>query len=149
MQITPYLHFDGKCAEALEFYKSKLGAKIEFMMKFKETPGGPDPKMVTPQMMDQVMHASFKLGDSVVFASDCGKPMSGFSLTLSLKTAEEVDRLFKVIADGGETFQQPSETFFSKRFAIANDRYGVNWILLVPSDMNENANREKGSLASV
>ncbi len=122
MTITPYLHFDGKCAEAIEFYKKTL---------------------------NQVMHSSFKIGDTTILASDCGKPMQGFSLTLNLTAVDEVDRLFKALSDGGQVFQQPIDTFYAKRFAIANDRYGVNWILIVPQPMTESAKHEHGTLASV
>ena len=77
--------------------------------------------------------------------------MNGFSLTLTVKTADDVDRLFKALSEGGKVQQQPTETFFSKRFAMTDDRYGVNWILLVEQEMgsNSNANRKNGSLASV
>jgi PhnB protein len=149
MQITPYLHFDGKCEQALKFYEKALGATIECIMHFKDSPVPCDPNMVKPEQLDQVMHSSFKIGDTTILASDCGNAMGGFSLTLSLKNAEEVDRLFKVLSEGGQVFQAPSETFFSKRFGVCNDRYGVNWILMVPQEMNSAATRETGTLASV
>lgn len=150
MQVTPYLHFDGKCAEAIEFYKKALGAQVEVLMRFKDSPVPNDPNRVKPEQMNHVMHSSFTIGDTKILASDCGQALQGFSLTLSLKSAEEVDRLFKTLSEGGQVFQAPTETFFSKRFAIANDRFGVNWILLVPQEMNADpTKREAGSLASV
>ncbi len=149
MTITPYLHFDGKCAEAIEFYKKTLGAQVEVVMRFKDSPMPNDPNKVKPEMMNQVMHSSFKIGDTTILASDCGKPMQGFSLTLNLTAVDEVDRLFKALSDGGQVFQQPIDTFYAKRFAIANDRYGVNWILIVPQPMTESAKHEHGTLASV
>ena len=149
MQVTPYIHFDGKCAEAIEFYKKALGAQVEVVMRFKDSPVPCDPNMVKPEQLNQVMHSSFTIGDTKILASDCGQAMQGFSLTLSLKSAEEVDRLTKVLSDGGQVFQAPSETFFSKRFAVMNDRFGVNWILLVPQEMSGSpTQREAGTLAN-
>lgn len=149
MQVTPYLHFDGKCAEAIEFYKQVLGAQVEVVMRFKDSPVPCDPNMVKPEQLNQVMHSSFKIGDTTILASDCGQALQGFSLTLSLKSADEVDRLFNVLSEGGRVFQAPSSTFFSPRFGVLNDRYGVNWILLVPQEMPSNAKQEAGTLAAV
>jgi PhnB protein len=131
MQVTPYLHFDGNCAEALEFYRKALNAKIETVMRFKDAPPSNDPQSkVQPEMLNQVMHSSFRVGDTNIMASDCGKPMQGFSLTVGLESDAEVDRLFNALSAGGQVFQAPQETFFASRFTVFNDPYGVNWILL-------------------
>ena len=131
MQVTPYLHFDGNCAAALEFYKKALGAKVEVVMQFKDAPPSNDPQnKVSPEMLNQIMHASFRVGDTTIMASDCGKPMQGFSLTIGLESDAEVDRLFNALSAGGQVFQAPQETFFASRFGVCNDPYGVNWILL-------------------
>jgi PhnB protein len=149
MEVTPYLHFDGKCAEAIEFYKQALNAKVEVVMRFKDGPGANDPNVVKPEQLNQVMHSSFTIGDTKILASDCGQSMGGFSLTLSVKSPAEVDRLCKALGEGGKVLQAPNETFFSPRFAVLDDRFGVNWILLVPQEMNANQKRETGTLASV
>ncbi len=148
MQITPDLHFDGKCEEALKFYESALGAKIEVILRFKDSPVPHDPNMVKPGMENQVMHSSISIGDSKILASDCGSPLQGFSLTLSLSSADEVERLCNVLGKGGHVLQQPSKTFFSERFAMLNDRYNVNWILLVPQEMPNSPKSESGVLAT-
>jgi PhnB protein len=135
MQVQTYLHFDGKCAEAIEFYKKTLGAKVDVVMRFKDAPGPQDPNMVKPGMENQVMHSSFKIGDTTILASDCGKPAAGFSLTIGVTSNDEVDRLFKAISDGGQVQQAPTETFFAHRFGVCNDRFGVNWIILNSKEM--------------
>jgi PhnB protein len=103
MQVQAYLQFDGRCEEALNFYKQALGAEIERLMRFKDAP---DQSMISPGSADKVMHASFRIGDSHIMASDgyCkGKPsFEGFSLTLLPETVAEAERLFKAIGDGGK-----------------------------------------------
>jgi len=136
MKVQSYLFFDGRCEEALDFYKKALGAKVEMMMRFKENPepvkegcaGG----TVQP---DKVMHASFRIGDTEVMASDgmcSGKPsFQGFSLTLNPKTEAEADRLFGVLAEGGQVQMPMEKTFFSPRFGVVADRFGVPWMVMV------------------
>src|SRR4030095_12684825 len=126
MQVQPYLFFDGRCEEALEFYSKKLGAKVEMLMRFKESPEPPQPGMVPPGSEDKVMHASFRVGDSTIMASDghCqGKPdFQGFSLSLTVPNDAEADRLFNALADGGKVQMPLTKTFFSSRFVIGGDR---------------------------
>jgi len=132
MQVKPYLQFDGRCEEALEFYRSALGAKVETLMRFKE---GPDCMEMPAGTGDKVLHACFRIGDSQIMASDgyCkGKPdFQGFSLTLEAANKEEADRLFKALEPGGKVQMPLTETFFSPSFGMLADRFGVSWMVLV------------------
>src|SRR5947209_20533981 len=110
MQVQPYLNFDGRCEEALEFYRRALGAEVTMLMRMKDSPAPAAPGMVPPGADNKVMHASFRVGDSTVLASDChcgGKPtFQGVSLSLTLASVAEADRRFAALADGG-TVQMP------------------------------------------
>ena len=131
MQVQPYLQFDGRCEEALEFYKSALGAEVEALMRFKE---GPDCMEMPQGTGDKVLHSCFRIGDSRIMASDgyCkGKPdFQGFSLTLQAADKDEADRLFKALEPGGQVQMPLTETFFSPRFGMVADRFGVSWMIV-------------------
>lgn len=133
MLIQPYLFFDGRCEEALEFYKSALGAQVTMLMRFKESPTPSD--MVPPGSEEKIIHSSFTVGDSTLMASDghCGgKPVfEGMSLSLSVSSEAEADRLFAALADGGQVRMPQSKTFFSPRFGMVVDRFGVSWMVIV------------------
>ncbi len=135
MHVQPYLFFDGRCEEALEFYGKKLGAEVTMLMRFKESPEPPQPGMVPPGSGDKVMHASFRVGDSTMMASDghCqGKPtFQGFTLSLTVPNDAEADRLFTALSDGGKVQMPLAKTFFSSRFGMVADRFGVGWMILV------------------
>ena len=132
MHVQPYLFFDGHCEEALDFYRSKLGAEVTALMRYKESP---DPGMCSPNTLDKVMHASFKVGDTTVMASDgrCqGKPsFQGFALTIMAANDSEAERLFGALADGGQVQMPLEKTFFSSRFGMVADRFGVGWMVIV------------------
>jgi PhnB protein len=131
MQIEPYLFFEGRTEEALEFYKSKLGAKVEAVIRYKENP---EPKYNPPNSDDKVMHALFRIGDSKVMASDgncTGKPsFQGFSLTFNAADEADAKRRFNALAEGGQVNLPLSETFFAKSFGMVADRFGVNWMVM-------------------
>ena len=133
MQIQPYLFFDGRCEEALEFYKKAVGAEVEMLMRFKEAP---DQSMMSPGSGDKVMHASMKVGDSTMLVSDgrnTGKPkFEGFSLTIYPKDEAEADKVFGALSAGGEVRMPMDKTFFAKRFGIVADRFGVGWMIIIP-----------------
>ena len=135
MQVQPYLFFDGRCEEAVEFYKKALGAKMEMFMRFKDSPEPPQPGMCAPGSENKVMHASFRIGDTVVMASDgrCeGKPsFQGFSLSLTAANDAEAERLFAAVADGGQVQMPLAKTFFSSSFGMVADRFGVSWMIIV------------------
>jgi len=133
MYIQPYLFFDGRCQEALDYYVSALGAKVEMAMKFKDSPEPPDQKMAQVSG-DNIMHASFRIGDSVVMASDGfgkGKPVfQGVSLSLTVNSVGDADRYFSALAKGG-TIQQPlTKTFFALSFGMVTDKFGVPWMVI-------------------
>ena len=117
MHVEPYLFFDGRCEEALEFYKKTLGAEVQMLMRFKDAPGPNDPNCAPPSNPNGVMHSSFKLGGQQIMASDGnsgGKPeFKGFSLTLAVNTEAEADRLFAALSEGGQVQQPMTKTFFS------------------------------------
>ena len=135
MQNQIYLFFDGRTDEALEFYKKTLGIEVEMLMRFKDAPGPQDPNCPPPKNPNAVMHSSFKLGDQRVMASDGdgnGKPeFKGFSLTLSVKTESEADKLFAALSQGGQVQQPLIKTFFSPKFGMLQDKFGMNWMVLV------------------
>ena len=132
MQVQPYLFLDGRCEEALNFYKKAIGAKVENLMRWKDNP---DPSVNNAANKDKVMHAHVKIGDATVFASDgrCeGKPeFKGFALTISTKTAAEADKMFNALSDGGKVQMPMTKTFFSERFGMLADKFGVGWMVIV------------------
>jgi PhnB protein len=132
--VQPYLFFDGRCEEALEFYRQALDAKVEALIRFKESP---DSDMCQPGIdPNKVMHANFRVGETQVMASDgqCeGKTnFQGFALSLSVPTEAEADRRFAALAKGGQVQMPLSKTFFSPRFGMVADRFGVLWMIIVP-----------------
>jgi PhnB protein len=132
MQLQPYLVFEGRCEEAIELYKKVLGAKVEMLMRFKEAPEGPPP---APANRDKIMHASLKIGEATVMASDGrmqGKPaFQGFALSLDLKTRQEAERVFNALAEGGQVQMPLGKTFFASAFGMLADRFGVSWMVIV------------------
>ncbi len=132
MQIQPYLFFDGRCDEALEFYRQALGAEVEMLMRFKDSP---EPAKCPAGSGEKVMHANVRIGGTTVMASDgrCeGKPsFQGFALSLSVPTAAEADRRFGALAKGGQVQMPLAKTFFSPRFGMVADRFGVSWMVYV------------------
>ncbi len=138
-QVQPYLFFDGKCEEALEFYKSALGAKVDMMMRFKESPDPVPPGMCAPTSDDKVMHAAFRVGETLIMASDGmagGKPeFKGFALSLNAKDEAEADRLFAALGQGGQVQMPMGKTFFAPRFGMVADNFGVGWMVIVPPAM--------------
>lgn len=135
MQVQPYLFFDGRCEEALEFYCKALGAEVTMLMRFKDSPE-PQPEGMCPQGAEEkVMHASFNIGETTLMASDgycTGKPsFQGFSLSLSAADPAQAERLFAVLADGGQVQMPLAKTFFSPCFGMVADRFGVGWMIIV------------------
>jgi PhnB protein len=132
--IQPYLFFDGKCEEALEFYQRALGASVTMLMRFKDSPEPPKPGC-TPPDLNKVMHAQFQIGETIVMASDgraTGNPkFEGFALSLTVKTEAEADQAFNALADGGKVEMPLAKTFFSARFGMVVDQFGVFWMILV------------------
>ncbi|MEI8150876.1 MAG: VOC family protein [Hyphomicrobiales bacterium] len=135
MHVQAYLFLDGRCEEAIEFYKKTLGAKVEMMMRFKECPDPMPPEMCPPGSENKILHSCLRIGDTAVMASDGmarGKPeFKGFSLSVSAKDEADADRLFNALADGGKVEMPLGKTFFSPRFGMLADRFGVGWMVIV------------------
>jgi PhnB protein len=135
MQVQPYLFFDGRCEEALEYYKTALGASVQMLMRFDESPEAPPPDKVAPSSGRKIMHASFTIGDTEVMASDGyakGQPeFKGFSLSIRTRSEAETDRVFAALADGGQVQMPLGKTFFSPKFGMLTDRFGVAWMVMV------------------
>jgi len=134
MQTQTYLFFDGRTEDALAFYKTALGIEVEMLMRFKDAP--PEAQQgCAPGSENKVMHSCFKLGDQRVMASDgrChGQPeFKGFALSLSAKDEAEADRLFGALGEGGKVEMPLMKTFFSPKFGMLQDKFGVNWMVLV------------------
>jgi PhnB protein len=134
MKVEAYLMFDGRCEEALEFYRRTLGAEVDMMMRFKDSP---DATMCAEGGEDKIMHASFRVGETNLMASDgrcTGKlEFRGFALSIAVATEAEADRVFAALAEGGEVQMPLTKTFYSPRFGMVADRFGVAWMVIVPA----------------
>jgi PhnB protein len=132
--VEPYLFFGGRCEEALQFYTQALGAKVDMMMRYNESPQPPPPGMVPPGFEKKVMHASFRIGGSRLMASDgCseGAKFEGFSMAISVGTEPEADRAFNALAEGGQIKMPLTKTFWSPRFGMLTDKFGIGWMVSV------------------
>jgi PhnB protein len=136
--VQPYLFFEGRCEEALEFYRRALGAQVLMLMRYKESPEPPQPGCPPPGSGDKVMHASFRIGRMTLMASDgrcAGKPaFQGFSLSLTVASEAEATRLFAALSEGGDVQMPLEKTFFSPRFGMVTDRFGVMWMVMVSGE---------------
>ena len=135
MRVQPYLFLDGRCEEAINFYVKVLDAKVEGRMRYKDCPEPAQPGMCPPGAEDKVMHAAFKIGETTVMASDgrCeGKPsFQGFSLSVNAASDAEAEKLFAALGEDGQVQMPMSKTFFSSRFGMVADRFGVSWMIIV------------------
>jgi PhnB protein len=132
MQLDPYIYFDGRCDEAIDFYREALGAEVSMLVRFKNAP---DPSMIRPGTEEKVMHANLRIGDKTVLVSDgrcTGQPsFQGFSLAITAADETEADRVFTALSKGGTVTMPMAKTFFSPRFGMLTDQFGVGWIVLV------------------
>ncbi|TXI30297.1 MAG: VOC family protein [Nitrosomonas oligotropha] len=132
--IQPYLMFGGRCEEALEFYRTALGAQVDMLMRFSESPDPTPPGMLPPGFENKVMHASFRIAGNVLMASDgceVGAQFKGFSLSIAVATEAEADRYFAALSDGGQVQMPLTKTFWSPRFGMLTDRFGIAWMINV------------------
>jgi PhnB protein len=132
--IQPYLFFGGRCEEALAFYKSAIGAQPEAVMRYKDSPEPAPPGMLPPDWENKVMHTAFRVGESLVMASDgCGESLnfSGFSLALSLPTEADAQKAFAALSEGGKVTMPLVKTFWSPCFGMLEDKFGVGWMVTV------------------
>jgi PhnB protein len=132
MQVQPYLFFDGRADEAIEFYKKSLGAKVDMLMRWKDSP---DKSMCSPGNENKVMHASLTIGEARVMASDgrnTGNPdFKGFALSLDAKDEATADQMFNALSAGGQVTMPMGKTFFAQRFGMVADKFGVNWMIIL------------------
>lgn len=133
MRVEPYLYFNGRCEEALEFYRNAIGATTRVVSRFKDNPA-----LAAPAgSEDSILHAELKIGDSTILASD-GQgtgpfEFRGFSLSITASTEAEAEKLFANLSNEGSIQVPLSATPFASRFGMLRDRYGVHWIVLSPA----------------
>jgi PhnB protein len=138
MNVNPYLDFNGRCDEAIEFYKGALGAEVNMLMRFKDmppVPNSPEGCGVTPGTENKVMHAELRIGDALLFASDgrCTGQANfhGIALSISADNDEKAAKIFNALSNGGKVNMPLGKTFFASTFGMVNDRFGVGWMVIV------------------
>ena len=131
MKLYTYINFGGNCREAFDFYAEHLGGKITMMAKHEDQP---NPESVPANWKNAVMHARIEMGDTVLMGADIPpdrfKQMRSAYLTLLLSSDAEAERVYALLADGGEIFMPMKETFYASRFAMLRDRFGTSWMLM-------------------
>lgn len=139
MPIQPYLFFEGRCEEAIEFYTGALGAKLDMMMRYNESPDPIPPGAIAPGSENKVMHASMHVGDDIIMLSDgnckCDAGFKGFSLSYTAPDAKAAERTFNALSEGGQVTMPLGKTFWSPCFGMLQDKFGVGWMVTVP-EMN-------------
>jgi PhnB protein len=135
MVVQPYLFFEGRAEEALEFYKKVLGAEVLMLLRVKDSPEPPQPGVLPPGSDNKILHMGFRIGDTTLLGSDgnCkGTPdFQGFSLSLTVPTADEAERKFAALSERGQVHMPLTQTFFSPKFGMLADRFGVQWMIMV------------------
>ncbi len=135
MRVEPYLYFQGRCEEALEFYRGAINAEGSVITRFADIPGS----QVPPGAETKVAHAELRIGDTTVLASDgcdAGEcAYNGFSLALTAADDSEAERLFAALAEGGSIQLPIQSTPFSSRFGIVADRFGVPWTVTTQAQL--------------
>ena len=132
MQIQPYMFYNGRCEEAIDFYRAAVGAEVTMLMRFKDSPE-PTPHGVE----EKVMHASLRIGDATLLVSDGRSSgqlsFQGFALSLTVADDAQAERLFAALGDGGQVQMPLTKTFFTSKFGMVADRFGVLWMVYVMS----------------
>lgn len=142
MRIDPYLFFNGRCEEAVNFYKAQLGAELQMMMRNSESPEPPPPGMLPPGSENKIMHASILIGGALVMMSDgmcdgseSASAFKGFSLSLDCADEAEARRVFDALAGQGGTVTMPlAKTFWAPLFGMVSDKFGVGWMVGVSGE---------------
>ena len=136
MKVQPYLFLEGRAEEAIAFYRQVLGAEVLALMRFRDCPDPMPPGMLPPGAEDRVMHAALRIGETEVLLSDghCSgnAAIQGVSLSVSVADPAEADRVFAALAEGGQVQMPIGKTFFSPRFGMVADRFGVSWMVIAP-----------------
>jgi PhnB protein len=134
MQVQPYMFFDGSCEEAIDTYRRALGAEVTMLMRYKEAPEKPPPGAVPEGWDDKVMHASLRIGDSVVMLSDGksqgGPKPNGYALSVTVANAASAQKTFDALSERGQVVMPLGKTFFAPLFGMTTDRFGVLWMVL-------------------
>ncbi|HET6576189.1 MAG TPA: VOC family protein [Fimbriiglobus sp.] len=134
--ITPYLFFGGRCDEALAFYRAALGAEVETVMRYDESPEPAPPGMLAPGFEKKVMHATFRVRGVQLMASDGINDKSkfgGFRLALAVPAEADARQAFDALAEGGSVQLPLSKTAWSLCFGMLTDKFGVGWMVNVPA----------------
>ncbi|MGV3740757.1 MAG: VOC family protein [Burkholderiaceae bacterium] len=136
--IQPYLMFGGRCQEALDFYARAVGAQVDMIMLFRDSPDPTPPGMLPPGFENKVMHSAFRIGGNTIMASDgCTEestPFRGFSLSYTVQTEDDAHRIFNALAEGGQVQMALTKTFWSPCFGMLSDRFGIAWMIMVPGE---------------
>jgi len=135
MEVQPYLFFDGRCDEAVDFYKKSIGAEVAMLLRFKDSPEPHRPGMLPPGAENKVMHGRLRIGETTILVSDgrcTGQPtFQGFSLSITVTSDADAERYFNALTNGGTVQMPMAKTFFSSRFGMVVDRFGVTWMVYV------------------
>jgi PhnB protein len=134
-EVQPYLFFNGRCDEALEFYQKALGAQVDFLMRYRENPDAFPPGVLPPGFENKVMHATFRIGETTLMASDgreVGPKFGGFSLSLTVPTVAVAKRVYAALASGGQPYMPLTKTFWSPCFGMLTDQFGMGWMISIP-----------------
>lgn len=130
--VQPYLFFGGRCQEAIDFYRSALGAEVKMLMLFRDSPEAAARETLPPGFEDKVMHSELQIGATSLMASDgCqeGTNFGGFALSISVPAEADADRMFAALVEGGSVQMALQKTFWSPRFGVLTDRFGVSWMI--------------------
>jgi PhnB protein len=143
MKLEPYLFFNGRCEEAIDFYKKALGAEVTMLMRMNEAPDPPPPGAIPAGFENKVMHANLRVGSTMFMVSDGNSNMqpsfNGFCLSLGVADAAEAERTFSaLLQDGGKVTMPLGKTFWSPAFGMVEDKFGVGWMVICPPDTQEN-----------
>jgi PhnB protein len=132
MRVEPYLFFEGKAEEAINFYRKVVDAKDVQIMRYKDSP---EPGHCPTADTNKIMHAAIHIGETLVMLSDgncTGQPkFDGIALSLSVKTDADADRYFANLSEGANVILPITKTFFSSRFGMLKDKFGVMWMIIV------------------
>ena len=131
--VQPYLFFGGHCEDALNFYREAIGAEVDRLVRFKDSP---EPHRDMPECFaDKVMHASVRIGATTFMCSDgrCEGPptFEGFSLSITVPDEKEAERVFGALSKDGTVVMPLEKTFWAPKFGMLEDRYGVSWMVSV------------------
>ncbi len=137
--IEPYLFFRGRCEAAVEFYETALGAERVMLMRFEEAPEQPPEGMLAAEWGNKIMHASIRVGGTMIMMSDgCsreGSGFDGFSLSLCPENEIEAKKIFSAISEGGSVEMPLGKTFWSPCYGMCTDKFGVSWMVSIPGEM--------------